>query len=85
MPKYETYTVKIGDCLSSIAKAKLGDANRWPEIQKLNGLKGTTIYKDQVLKIREIPDESEEVKKAIRDCIAAIENLPEFKKLESML
>ena len=35
-PKPQLYKVKRGDTLSSIAKAKLGDATRWPEIQRLN-------------------------------------------------
>lgn len=31
-----TYTVKSGDCLTNIAKKKLGKASRWTEIYKLN-------------------------------------------------
>lgn len=31
-----TYTVQSGDSLSKIAKALLGDANRWPEIFEAN-------------------------------------------------
>ena len=34
----KTYVVKSGDSLSKIAKEQLGDAKRWPEIQKLNKL-----------------------------------------------
>lgn len=34
--KKYTYTVKPGDNLSAIAKAWLGDANRWPEVFALN-------------------------------------------------
>ena len=35
-PRPQLYKVKRGDTLSSIAKAKLGDATRWPEIHRLN-------------------------------------------------
>jgi nucleoid-associated protein YgaU len=35
-PKPELYKVKKGDTLSLIAEKKLGDANRWPEIARLN-------------------------------------------------
>jgi nucleoid-associated protein YgaU len=34
--KEETYVVQPGDSLSKIAKEKLGDAARWPEIFELN-------------------------------------------------
>jgi len=48
---YSTYTVVKGDSLWAIAKKKLGNGNRYPEIVKLNGLKSNTIYAGQVLKI----------------------------------
>lgn len=32
----QTYVVKAGDSLSKIAKALLGDANRWQEIYEAN-------------------------------------------------
>ncbi|MDY0256269.1 glucosaminidase domain-containing protein [Gudongella oleilytica] len=47
----KTYTVKKGDSLWQIAQSQLGNGSRWPEIQKLNGLSGTTIYAGQVLKL----------------------------------
>ncbi len=50
-PAPKTYTVKKGDSLWQIAQSQLGNGSRWPEIQKLNGLSGTTIYAGQVLKI----------------------------------
>ena len=37
-PKAKTYTIKSGDSLWKIAKSQLGNANRWREIQKLNGI-----------------------------------------------
>lgn len=32
------YIVKKGDTLSAIARDHLGNASRWPEIAKLNGI-----------------------------------------------
>ncbi|WP_030744428.1 N-acetylmuramoyl-L-alanine amidase [Streptomyces sp. NRRL F-5135] len=46
-----TYTVGRGDTLWSIAASKLGDGNRWQEISRLNGMKGTAITPGQTLKI----------------------------------
>lgn len=51
--KYDTYTVKAGDCLWDIAKALLGDGSRWKEIQKLNNMSSSVITVGQVLKIPE--------------------------------
>lgn len=45
-----TYTVVKGDCLWKIAKIRLGNANRWPEIASLNNISSPyTIYVGQVL------------------------------------
>ena len=33
-----TYTVRPGDSLTLIARRLLGDADRWPEIARLNGV-----------------------------------------------
>ena len=49
--EYRTYTVKSGDSLWKIAATQLNNGSRWTEIQKLNGLKSTTIYAGQVLKL----------------------------------
>ena len=46
-----TYKVKSGDSLWKIAATQLNNGSRWTEIQKLNGLKSTTIYAGQVLKL----------------------------------
>ena len=48
-----TYTVKSGDTLWGIAKKELGSGARYTEIVQLNGLKTTTIYSGQKLKLPE--------------------------------
>ena len=47
----DEYVVQASDSLWKIAREQLGDENRWPEIQKLNGLPGTVIYPGQVLRL----------------------------------
>ncbi|MBR4870107.1 MAG: LysM peptidoglycan-binding domain-containing protein, partial [Oscillospiraceae bacterium] len=46
-----TYTVKSGDTLWGIAKKELGSGARYTEIVQVNGLKTTTIYSGQKLKL----------------------------------
>ena len=48
-----SYKVVKGDTLFQIAKAQLGKGSRYTEIVKLNGLKTSTIYVGQVLKLPE--------------------------------
>jgi len=48
---YNTYTVKKGDTLWTIAATKLGNGSRYPEIKTLNGLASDTIVTGQILKI----------------------------------
>lgn len=52
-PDQRTYTVVKGDTLWGIAKKQLGKGARYTEIVQLNGLKTTTIYSGQVLKLPE--------------------------------
>jgi LysM repeat protein len=48
----DTYKVKSGDSLWSIAVSQLGDGNRWSEIQALNAIKNPNVITvGQVLKI----------------------------------
>lgn len=48
----EEYVVQFGDKLSSISAKKLGNANRWQEIAKLNNLKEPyTLFVGQKLKL----------------------------------
>lgn len=80
------YTVKYGDTLSGIAKSYYGDWKRYPEIMKENGMGNTTIRVGQVLRIPVVvADPEETIKQAVENCVKAVENLPEFKKLSEMM
>ena len=50
-PTYEVYTVQKGDSLWKIAKEKLGNGAKYPQIKKLNDLTGDVIHAGLVLKI----------------------------------
>ena len=50
-PTETVYTVKAGDSLWAIAEKYLGDGRRYTEIVAANGLKSTTIYAGNTLKI----------------------------------
>lgn len=49
--KYQTYTVKRGESLWTIARDQLGKGKRYTEIMKLNGLKTDLIKAGQVIKL----------------------------------
>lgn len=50
-PSYTTYTVKKGDSLWKIAKAQLGNGNRYREIMTASGLKNDLLKVGQKIKI----------------------------------
>ena len=50
-PAENTYTVKAGDTLWSIAAKHLGAGYKYPQIKKLNNLTSNTIKVGQVLKL----------------------------------
>lgn len=82
-----TYTVKAGDTLTHIAQRYNTTVEA---IVASNGIKNKNfIYIGQVLKIpgssAAIETLPAEVKNALDACLAAIENLPEFQRLERLL
>ena len=73
------YIVKHGDTLSGIAKSQLGNANRWPEIAKWNGLKHPYMLRvGQKLKLPQ-PQKKTEVKtvKPSTKTVKPVEKIPE--------
>ena len=50
-PTYELYTVQKGDSLWKIAKDKLGNGAKYPQIKKLNDMTTDILYEGEVLKI----------------------------------
>ena len=90
MAKYFTITVtkeKPLNTLWGIAEKYLGAGSRYPEIMKLNGLKSDVIHAGQSLMVYELPEEEKkpDVKEALNQCLSAIEDLPEYQKLVSLL
>lgn len=53
--KEKTYTLVAGDTLWKVAKSKLGDGNRWREIQKLNNISDAETKRLQVGKVLKLP------------------------------
>lgn len=52
----KTYTMVSGDTLWAVAKKNLGDGNRWPEIQRLNGITDAEIRRLPVGKVLKLPE-----------------------------
>ena len=88
-----TYTVKKGDTLTGIARAKNTTVAK---LVKLNGIKNPDlIHVGQVLQIpdntatvivlEKSANEYEKIGQAFESCIKAIENLPEFKRLKELI
>ena len=86
-----TYTVKSGDTLGAIAK-KYGTTVS--KIAKLNNIKNTNIIRvGQVLIVSEPVENTEtksdntdsKIKEAFKNCLTAIEKLPEFKMLSELI
>lgn len=53
----DTYTVRAGDSLWSIAERTMGSGFLYPRLQQLNGLTGTALRPGQVLRLRETAEE----------------------------
>ena len=45
------YKVKVGDSYYNIAKRELGNANRWKELEKLNGIPAEELHAGQTIKL----------------------------------
>ena len=54
-PKPTTYTLKAGDNLWKVAKLYTGNGNRYPELQKLNGIKDSQLRKLPIGLVLKIP------------------------------
>lgn len=52
----QTYTLRAGDTLWSVAKSQLGDGSRWGEIQRLNGITDAEIRRLPIGKVLKLPD-----------------------------
>ncbi len=77
------YTVKKGDTLFAIARKYDTTVEA---LVATNAIKNKNyIYPGQVLKIPEKVDKATAVHNALVACLDAIEDLPEYKKLEALL
>ncbi|MGJ7034475.1 LysM peptidoglycan-binding domain-containing protein [Anoxybacillus eryuanensis] len=54
-PKPTTYTLKAGDNLWKVAKLYTGNGNRYPELQRLNGIKDSQLRKLPIGLVLKIP------------------------------
>jgi len=50
-PGEHLYKVKTGDSYYNIAKRELGNANRWKELEKLNGIPAEELHAGQTIKL----------------------------------
>lgn len=81
------YTVKAGDTLSHIAKKYNTTV---AALVAANGLKDPDfLYIDQTLTIPATGTQGtgspDEIRRTLKNCLAAIETMPEFRELEKML
>lgn len=51
----KTYTLRAGDTLWQVAKSQLGNGDRWPEIQKLNGITNAQLKTLQIGRVLKLP------------------------------
>lgn len=77
-----TYTVKKGDNLSRIAVAH---GCKVADIVALNKIKNPNLITVGQVLILPDPKGGKDIKTALNKCLEAVENLPEYKELQSLL